>query len=600
MKKTFPLIRNRWSNEHFMALLFAVILLYMAPYWLLKPSDIPVFLIVFAFSLLMDAISGYIRHKRLICSVSAAVTAAVLHVLTPDIPLWGKLIGAFVAIILVKQIWGGTGKNVLNPAIAGCLFICVLFPVGFYPVTPSIFLIPAVVLSLPFSLFRPFASLGFIAGLIIAYMTRADGSWQVIAVNGIFAACIIMTDPVTVTPRKFSGFAGSLAVAFLSLMFGNTAISFSLILIFNLLSYIKDKYFFMVRLKRNKAAGASIKTPYKNIDIVRGIPFINLTDKKHDCGNGDIEPGRFEHEPCNILELITENGVYGMGGAAFPTAEKIKAVISSNAEDKYFIINAAECDPGLIHDKWLLLNRAKDIYKGIELISRCIDFKDIFIAVESSILPVIANRVGDIRVKEVGDFYPAGYEKTLIRSILKINIPVDFTPSKLGILVLNVQTLIAVYEAVYLNKRADDRYITAANLKTGEVSVVKAKTCERVINIAETIYPGEMPVFVGGGIMNAHMAGESEIIGTNTNYVAVSGMPRYKESPLCSNCGACIKYCPQGLNVKRMAELADKGDFAGARKLGVHTCINCGLCSYVCLAGKNLASRITEAGEKYR
>lgn len=56
--------------------------------------------------------------------LSACVTGVLLTcVLPPTAPWWLALIGAFFAIIVVKQLYGGIGKNFLNPALAGRAFL---------------------------------------------------------------------------------------------------------------------------------------------------------------------------------------------------------------------------------------------------------------------------------------------------------------------------------------------------------------------------------------------------------------------------------------------------------------------------------------------
>jgi Na+-translocating ferredoxin:NAD+ oxidoreductase RnfD subunit len=203
--RAYPLIRRRWSNEHIMAALFAVIIFYLVPQWLENPVEFPAFLAVLVLSLLMDGIAGFIKYKRLVCSVSAAVTAGIFQVITPGIPFWGRLIGIAAAIIMGKQLWGGTGKNTLNPAIVGYWVVCIIFGPKIAPIEPSMALIPALLLSLPFILFRPFASIGLIGGMALAMLTGGSFADMTVLVNSIFFGCLVITDPVTVTPLKTAG-----------------------------------------------------------------------------------------------------------------------------------------------------------------------------------------------------------------------------------------------------------------------------------------------------------------------------------------------------------------------------------------------------------
>ncbi|MEQ2444220.1 RnfABCDGE type electron transport complex subunit D [Pseudoflavonifractor sp. CLA-AP-H29] len=64
------------------------------------------------------------RRKQTIGDLSAVVTGVLLAFTLPaDVPYWAVLIGDFFAIVVVKQLFGGLGKNFLNPALAGRAFL---------------------------------------------------------------------------------------------------------------------------------------------------------------------------------------------------------------------------------------------------------------------------------------------------------------------------------------------------------------------------------------------------------------------------------------------------------------------------------------------
>lgn len=59
-----------------------------------------------------------------ISDLSAVVTGLILAMNLPvSIPLWIAVVGAFVAIIITKQLFGGLGFNLANPALMGRLFL---------------------------------------------------------------------------------------------------------------------------------------------------------------------------------------------------------------------------------------------------------------------------------------------------------------------------------------------------------------------------------------------------------------------------------------------------------------------------------------------
>ena len=61
--------------------------------------------------------------------LSAAVTGMLLAFCLPvSVPLWMPTVGSFFAIVIVKQLYGGIGKNVVNPALAARVFLFLAFP----------------------------------------------------------------------------------------------------------------------------------------------------------------------------------------------------------------------------------------------------------------------------------------------------------------------------------------------------------------------------------------------------------------------------------------------------------------------------------------
>lgn len=61
--------------------------------------------------------------------LSAAVTGMLLAFCLPvSVPLWMPAVGSFFAIVIVKQLYGGIGKNVVNPALAARVFLFLAFP----------------------------------------------------------------------------------------------------------------------------------------------------------------------------------------------------------------------------------------------------------------------------------------------------------------------------------------------------------------------------------------------------------------------------------------------------------------------------------------
>jgi ferredoxin len=578
---SYPLIRNRWSNEHLLALLFFVVSLYQLPDWVGSGISVLQYILFVAAALFLDTVINYIRYKKLTCAVSSAVTAAVLYPVAKGLPGWAGLLGIAIALTVGKHMWGGTGKNKFNPAVTAMFVLSIMFDLKLPPFELSYLLLPALILSLPFIAVRVFPGIGLLLGMSIAFIISYELSPAILIACGvIYWSCIVITDPATATDKPIAGFVLGFLAGFLSLYFNPSLFSLSLaILLFNGASFILNHY--SGRAKGISLSGIKIKAPFGAVST--DMEMIDLTGELYDNHSNQKVP-----EAESILESIRKNDVFGMGGAGFPTINKLETVVKSGANEKYLVINGMECDPGLIHDKWLIHNRQADIAKGTALLNSIIEFKKIcYISkdIQNITLPET------IEMHQLPDRYPYGAEKIFVEKLLRIKVPTDSNSAQYGVLVLNVQTVLAVYEAVYLDKKTDTRYITVADLFKGINKVVKVKVGDRVDKIVEKAVGSKGITFVGGGIMQSHPAQEDEVIDKKTNFIAVGMLPKYKESTQCINCGLCRLYCPMGLNVKKIAELVDEGKLLEAQTYNMSRCISCSTCSYVCLAGKNLSNR---------
>ncbi len=581
---TFPLIRVKWTNEHFMAATFGVLVLYMLPVWAENPVDIASFSAITAFSLILDSAINFVRYKKPVCAVSAAVTSSILYILTPGVPFLLKLSGCAAALLLGKHIWGGTGKNPVNPAMVGLLFVSIVEKISMAAFSPSLLLIPAMILSIPFIRFRPYAALGFITGMLAVTLLKHGLSLDLFPISGgIFFGCLVLTDPVTVTANPLAGTLGGILTGILPALFEDSYVVLTVnVLVFNLISFVIDNYL------RLPDWGLYKKTVVKKAVEYKNSTYFDLTESED--RNDAVEDLRSLGRD-KILERIELNEVAGLGGAAFPAAVKIKTLMKASEVEKHLIINGVECDPGLIHDHWLMERCMKEIAAGIKILEKCVDFNSVTLAVKQN---TILDFPQELKVCFVSDYYPAGAEKILIKQVLGKEMPVDEIPAEKGILVLNVQTVFSIYEAVCKNKKADSKLITAADLKNGSgyVARVKLGTNFRSIANALSLYGN---LFAGGGAMQCRNVCDEDVVDKNINFIAMARFPKYKESPLCSKCGACTAYCPAKINVNKIAGLVDLRELKETKKYEPWKCLQCGNCSRVCLAGRNLSARIKEA-----
>ena len=117
------------TNKIMFIVVFALLFPTAAAIYFFGLYAIYIILTSIATAVLSEFVIKKLRKKRFIMDGSAVVTGLLLALtLPPRIPLWMVVIGAFFAIAVVKEAFGGLGYNIFNPALAGRAFLSVSFP----------------------------------------------------------------------------------------------------------------------------------------------------------------------------------------------------------------------------------------------------------------------------------------------------------------------------------------------------------------------------------------------------------------------------------------------------------------------------------------
>jgi len=348
-------------------------------------------------------------------------------------------------------------------------------------------------------------------------------------------------------------------------------------------------------IKNNKKLKAIQKEYIKSYKSVKGkFPKAKLgkvvKNSSQQCiGYTDSSANRkagMLDNPQAIIEYIKDAQIKGMSGSGFPTANKIETVRNAQVSKKYFIVNAVACDPGLIHDAWLLENYKKEIEAGISIIKNCIRFEKVIIA----------------SPENVPSRYPMGAEKILIKQLLGMDIDKDDVTAQKGILVLNVQTVYAITKAFETNNNnCNQRFLTIADLDTGEArvaSVVQGQTIQELLKQAKMVAK-ERAIYAGMGVMEAEKVTKDSEITLQTNIVVLaSEVAQFNNLAKCKGCGACERKCPSGVSIRKIVKAVEKQQKNGMEEYGTQNCIGCGTCSYYCKAGKNTMKIILDLREE--
>jgi electron transport complex protein RnfC len=307
-------------------------------------------------------------------------------------------------------------------------------------------------------------------------------------------------------------------------------------------------------------------------------------------------PPDLEHiHAKDIIDAVREAGVVGMGGAAFPT--HIKLTPPPDCKVDTIILNGAECEPYLTADDCLMQNFPQQVVYGLLLMVKALAAREGIIALEDNksraaeqLRQAVAS-YANLRVCVAQTKYPQGAEKQLVQAVLNRVIPLGKLPAHAGVLVQNVATAVAVYEAVQLGRPVVRRLVTISGGAVRHPQNVLAPvgiSGKELLDfsggakeeIAAIVYGGPMMGKSTNRIDTPVTKGTSGIL-----YLTAAEVHTYEERE-CLRCGSCSRACPMGLlpnevmnNVKY--GLYDKIEDALA-------CIECGTCVYVCPAHKRL------------
>ncbi len=290
-----------------------------------------------------------------------------------------------------------------------------------------------------------------------------------------------------------------------------------------------------------------------------------------------------------IIEIIREAGIVGMGGATFATS--IKTAV--DAEIDTLIANACECEPYITADDMLLRTNPQQVIEGMKIIAQVVDPKRMVLAIEDNkkeaieVLKKLLSKEKQIELLVLPTRYPQGAERQLVQAVTGKEIVPGELPPSVGCVVFNVATYEATYRAVCLGKPITGRIVTVtgeAVKKPGNFMVPMGIPMEELINAAGGLTEDVWKVINGGPMMGlAQQDLTAPVIkGTNAVLCLSDAQNGETENPTCIRCGKCLSVCPTRLQPLYIYAYAKKKDVAGLERVRVLDCIECGSCAYEC------------------
>ena len=302
-----------------------------------------------------------------------------------------------------------------------------------------------------------------------------------------------------------------------------------------------------------------------------------------------------------ILDLIRDAGIVGMGGAGFPTHVKLSP---KNPDGIHYVIaNCAECEPYLTSDYRRMVEEPMKLVEGLKIILRLFDNAKGIIAVEdnkSDCIETLTKLTKDepyISVKTLKTKYPQGGERQLIYAVTGRKVNASMLPADVGCIVNNVDTIVAVYHAVAEGRPLIERIVTMTGdaVKSPRNFRVKIGTSyQDILEQAGGFGVTPEKIICGGPMMGFGMF-QLDVPTTKTSTALLAfqrdDVSRAKPTA-CINCGRCVEVCPGRVVPSKLADYAEHFDEEAFLENYGMECCECGCCSYVCPAKRPLTQEI--------
>lgn len=302
-----------------------------------------------------------------------------------------------------------------------------------------------------------------------------------------------------------------------------------------------------------------------------------------------------------IIKIIEEAGIVGMGGAGFPTNVKLSPKNADIIDS--IIVNGAECEPYLTSDYRRMVEQTDKLVKGLKIVLKIFPDAKGYFGIEDNkseaieaLLKATENE-DRIEVVPLKTKYPQGGERSMIYAVTGRKINSKMLPADVGCIVHNVDTIYAIYNAVYNGKPLIDRIVTITGdaVSTPKNFQVRIGTSFRELIDAAGGFTTEPEKIISGGPMMGFSFFNIDVPvvkGSSSLLAFIKDDVSHEEPSACIRCGRCAAACPEHLLPMKLAALADQNEPEEFKKLGGMECVECGCCSYVCPAKRQVTQSV--------
>ena len=312
-----------------------------------------------------------------------------------------------------------------------------------------------------------------------------------------------------------------------------------------------------------------------------------------------------------LLKKIKMSGIVGIGGAGFPTHVKLSPPPEAKVDT--LILNGAECEPYLTTDHRLMLECTEEIVEGAKILLRVLGIKNCRIGIEANKMDAVeamrkaiqANSSNELKISidTLQVKYPQGSEKQLIQSITGRRVPGFGLPFDVGVIVQNIGTAKAIYDAVVLDKPLIEKVVTVSGKGIERQANLLVRIGTKLNDIVSHLggtRPDLCKVVMGGPMMGFAVPTLDMPITKTTSGILFLTEEEVDTNPFsqCIRCGWCLDACPMGLLPNEIGIYVEAGRAEDTSQFGLFECFECGCCAFTCPAKRPLVQFIRLAKMK--
>lgn len=303
-----------------------------------------------------------------------------------------------------------------------------------------------------------------------------------------------------------------------------------------------------------------------------------------------------ELTPDEVVEIVREAGIVGMGGAGFPTSVKLKPPKPIDT----ILLNGCECEPYLTADHRVFLEFADDVIYGLKAIIKTVNAEKGLIVIEDNkpdAIELMQAKTADcdnIEVVVAKTKYPQGAEKMLIKRVMGRQVPRGGLPADVGCVVSNISTTKAISDAIQKGMPLIERVVTVTGeriKKPGNYIVKIGTNTKDLIDYCGGLVGDDITIKAGGPMMGFVLNDTNVPIMKGSNGIIAVETDHSVEQP-CIKCGRCVDVCPMELTPLYFAKYADEENWQGMKDRNVMDCVECRSCEYICSSKIPLVAKI--------